>query len=344
MPFGALTTGAIGVQFGNRDFAVTGPEADFLHPTQTSSFAAYVFEELTLSEEFSLQGAARVEWTSIKGDTDTLGFFDRSFTPISYALGAVYKPTGTTSLFANLSWTARAPNPVELFAQGPHDASHTFETGDPNLGVEKAFSIEGGIKHQALDGSTASFSIYRTKFDGFIDGFLTGNTCDEEGVCGPPGTGEFDELFYRQNDAEFWGLEAQAHWHLFDIGRGRGGIDLQADYVRATLDDVGNVPRIPPLRYGGGLFYENEELELSVSVLRVSEQDKVAAAETTTPGYTTLSASATVHVYEGPSGDLDLVLSGTNLTDSVQRNHVSFNKGFVLQPGRTFRLMLHFLH
>jgi IS5 family transposase len=33
-----------------------------------------------------------------------------------------------------------------------------------------------------------------------------------------------------------------------------------------------------------------------------------------------------------------------NLTDSVQRNHVSFNKDFVLQPGRTFRLMLHFLH
>ena len=33
-----------------------------------------------------------------------------------------------------------------------------------------------------------------------------------------------------------------------------------------------------------------------------------------------------------------------SFTDSVQRNHVSFNKDFVLQPGRTFRLMLHFLH
>ena len=344
MPFGPITTGATGVQFGNRDFSVTGPEADFLHPTKTDSFAAYIFEELTLSEELSIQGAARVEWTGIKGDTDALGFFDRKFTPVSFALGAVFKPTGDTSLFANASWTARAPNPVELFAQGPHDASHTFETGDPNLGLEKAFSIEGGIKHQALDGSTASFSIYRTKFDGFIDGLLTGNTCDEEGVCGPPGTGEFDELFYRQNDAEFWGLEAQTHWHLFNIGSGRGGIDLQADYVRATLDDLGNVPRIPPLRYGGGLFYENEDLELSVNVLHTSEQNKVAAHETTTPGYTTLSASAVFHVYRGDSGDLDIALIANNLTDSVQRNHVSFNKDFVLQPGRTFRLMLHFLH
>ena len=343
-PFGPVTTGAIGLQFGNRDFAVTGPESNFLHPTKIDSFAAYVFEEITFSETFSLQAAARVEWTGIKGDTDALGVFDRSFTPVSYALGAVFKATSTTSLFANASWTARAPNPVELFAQGPHDASHTFETGDPNLGLEKAFSIEGGVKHQALDGSTGSFSIYRTKFDGFIDGFLTGNTCDEAGNCGPPGTGEFDELFYLQNDAEFWGLEAQVHWHLFDIGNGRGGVDLQADYVRATLDDLGNVPRIPPLRYGGGLFYENEELELTVSVLHTAEQDKVAVHETPTAGFTTLSASAVFHVYRGESGDLDIALIGSNLTDSVQHNHVSFNKDFVLQPGRTFRLMLHFLH
>jgi len=344
LPFGPITTGAIGIQFGNRDFSVTGPEADFLHPTTTDSFAAYIFEELTLSDEFSLQGAARIEWTGITGDTDALGFFDRKFTPVSYALGAVYKVAQDTSLFANVAGTQRAPNPVELFAQGPHDASHTFETGDPNLGMEKAFSIEGGIKHQALDGSTATFSIYRTKFDGFIDGFLTGETCDEEGNCGPPGTGEFDQLFYLQHDAEFWGIEAQAHWHLFDIGSGRGGIDLQADYVRATLDDLGNVPRIPPLRFGGGLFFENEEVELSVSVLRVSEQDKVAVHETPTDGYTTLSASAVFHIYRGERSDVDLALIGSNLTDSVQRNNVSFNKDFVLQPGRTFRLMLHFLH
>jgi hypothetical protein len=37
------------------------------------------------------------------------------------------------------------------------------------------------------------------------------------------------------------------------------------------------------------------------------------------------------------------VLSGTNLTDPVQRNHVLFSKDYVVQPGRTFRLMLHIL-
>ena len=41
-------------------------------------------------------------------------------------------------------------------------------------------------------------------------------------------------------------------------------------------------------------------------------------------------------------GDVDLVLSGTNLTDSVGRNAVSFTKDFVVLPGRTFRAVLHF--
>ena len=69
----------------------------------------------------------------------------------------------------------------------------------------------------------------------------------------------------------------------------------------------------------------------------------IAAHETTTPGFTTVDASAVFHVYQGPEGDVDIALTGTNLTDSVQRNAVSFTKDFVLQPGRAFRLMLHFM-
>jgi iron complex outermembrane receptor protein len=342
-PFGPITNGAIGFQYGNRNFAVSGPESDYLHPTKTRNPAAYIFEEFGITNQLSLQGAARVEWNNVKGDTDALGFFNRDFTPVSLSGGIVFRPMQTVSLFANVSHVERAPNPVELFAQGAHDASHTFETGDPNLGLEKALSFEGGVKYQDNDGSTASFSIYHTKYKGFIDGFLTGNSCDDDGACFPDDTHDFDELFYRQNDATFWGLEAQAHWHVGDIGMGRWGIDAQADYVRATLKNLGNVPRIPPFRFGGGLFYESTFMALRAGVLRVETQDKVEAHETETEGFTTVDASAVFHVYRGDEGDVDIALIGSNLTDSVQRNHVSFNKEFVLQPGRTFRLVLHYM-
>ena len=341
--FGPITNGAFGIQYDNRDFAVTGEDADYLHPTKTNSIAAYLFEEVTLSDTFVLQGAARVESTGLKGDTDALGFFDREFHPLSASLGATFKPTQDTSIFANVSHTERSPAPTELFAQGAHDASGTFEFGDPHLGLEKAFSIEGGIKHEQQDGSNASVTVYRTRYNGFIDGLLTGNTRDADGTFHADNTGEFQELLYLQNDATFWGFEGQVHWHVWDIGSGRAGIDLQTDYVRATLDNLGNVPRIPPLRYGGGLFFESNEMELRLDVLHANAQNKIAAHETTTPGFTTVDASAVFHVYQGPEGDVDIALTGTNLTDSVQRNAVSFTKDFVLQPGRAFRLMLHFM-
>jgi iron complex outermembrane receptor protein len=342
-PFGPITTGAFGMQYDHRDFGVSGPESDYLHPTRTRSIAGYIFEDVALTDRLSLQGAARVEWTGIKGDTDALGAFDRKFTPLSFAGGAVFKPREDTSLFVNLSRVTRAPNPVEMFAQGPHDTSGTFEFGDPGLGLEKAFSMEGGVKYQAIDGTRASFSAYRTRYSGFIDGVLTGNTRDADGTLHLDDTGEFRELLYLQNDATFWGLEAQAHVHIFDLGNmGRAGFNAQADYVRATLDGLGNVPRIPPLRYGAGLFYESNVVALEANLLRVDTQDKIESHETPTAGYTTLDASAIFHIFRGAQGDFDIALTGTNLTDSVQRNHISFVKDFWVQPGRTFRVLLHY--
>jgi iron complex outermembrane receptor protein len=272
-----------------------------------------------------------------------LGPFDLDFTPASFSLGAVFRPNmGDTTFFANLSRTERAPHVTELFAQGPHEATGTFEIGDPSLGIERALSVEGGIKHQDISDNTASFSIYNTNFDGFIYGHLTGNSYDVDGTFFPDDSGEFKELLYSQQDANFWGLEGQIHWHVFEGMNGRFGVDAQADYVRATFDAGGNVPRIPPFRIGGGFFFENQRLELKIGALYHAEQDKLAQNETPTDSYTTLDASATIHLFEGPGGDVDLVLSGTNLTDSVGRNHVSFTKDFVELPGRTFRLMLHF--
>ncbi len=341
--FGPISIGAIGLQYDNRDFEAVGEEADYLLPTKTDSIAAYIFEELAISDSFKLQGAARVEWTNVTGEIAAQGPFDLDFTPVSFSLGAVFRPMmGDTSFFVNASRTERAPAVTELFAQGPHEATGTFEFGDPNLGIESAFSIEGGIKHQDMNDNRASFTAYNTNFNGFISGLLTGNSYNEEGNFFPDDSGDFRELLYTRQDANFWGLEGQVHWHVFSSMNGRFGVDVQADYVRATFDGGGNVPRIPPFRIGGGIFFENNRLELKIGALYHAKQDEVSVNETPTDSFTTLDTSATIHLFEGPAGDVDLVLSGTNLTDSVGRNHISFTKDHVLLPGRTFRAMLHF--
>jgi iron complex outermembrane recepter protein len=343
MGLGPITQGAVGLQYGNRDFSAMGEEANYLRPTKTDSVALYVFEEAAVSDSFSLQGSLRTEWTDMTGRTDALGVFDRNFRPFSAALGAVYKLRDDLSLFANLSSTERAPNPVELFAQGPHQASRTFEFGDPLLKKERATSVEGGIRLIHPDGDRASFTMFHTGYDNFINGFLTGNSYDFDGTFYSGLGGDFRELVFRQQNAKFWGMEAEAHWHIADFATGRWGAEAQADYVRATLDAGGNVPRITPFRYGGGLFYESTMMEFRINAMRTDRQNALAAFETQTPGFWMVNASATFHVYSGPEGDIDVSLSGTNLTDEISRNAISFTKDYVVAPGRNFRLMLHVL-
>jgi iron complex outermembrane receptor protein len=141
----------------------------------------------------------------------------------------------------------------------------------------------------------------------------------------------------------FWGFEAQAHLPLAPFAGGMAGINAQTDYVRAEFDGGGNVPRIPPFRYGGGVFFEREGVQFRVDALRSSGQDDIAAHETQTSGFTMLDASATLRVLDTEDGAMDVSLSASNLLDETARNHVSFTKDRVLLPGRNFRLSLHYV-
>ena len=59
-------------------------------------------------------------------------------------------------LIQNLPWdlaasvtaqyVERAPKPAELFSRGAHDATATFDIGNPNLKTEVAKSVEVGLR------------------------------------------------------------------------------------------------------------------------------------------------------------------------------------------------------
>ena len=173
---------------------------------------------------------------------------------------------------------------------------------------------------------------------------LTGNSYDVDGNFFPNDSGGFKELLYSQQDATFWGLEGQIHWHVFEGMNGRFGVNAQADYVRADLRCRRQRAAHSALSDRRRHFLrEPQGWRPKFGVLYHGEQDKVCSERDADRQLTRrVDASATIHLFEGSGGDVDLVLTGTNLTDSVGRNAVSFTKDFVELPGRTFRLMLHF--
>ncbi|HZW75824.1 MAG TPA: hypothetical protein VFF43_19905, partial [Caldimonas sp.] len=165
----------------------------------------------------------------------------------------------------------------------------------------------------------------------------------DTGICGP-GVGELREAIYSQRDATFRGAEFQSQLDVAPVWHGWWGIENQLDVVRATFRDGTNVPRIPPMRVGGGLFYRDDAWLAKINLLHAFAQDDIAPiGETPTAGYNDLRAEISyrwvpAQVRPGEIKEVTVGLRGTNLLNADIRNSVSYTKDEVLLPGLSVRM------
>jgi iron complex outermembrane receptor protein len=337
-PLGPIRNSALGFEVQNRKFSAIGDDGSYLFPTTTQSEAAYLFTELPVTDILHLQASGRVEHVRTEGTPASNIYTARDYTPVSGAIGALLDVGSHVKLGLTGSSTGRAPAITELFARGGHDGPNTFETGDPNLKIERANSIEATVRVN-LDRFHFDGSAYSTWFNNYIYGDLTGRTCDDDGSCAVGGDGDLKELNYRQQGAHFRGLEGKASYDLFHQKDATLQLTALADYTRATLDNGGNVPRIPPYRLGGGVNWLSPIWDASVQFIHAGEQDKFGAFDTATPGYNNLNAQIAWRPFKSQPG-IEFAIIGQNLTDEVQRNAASLNKDLVVQPGRNVRFMV----
>ncbi|WP_374569709.1 TonB-dependent receptor [Phenylobacterium sp.] len=336
---GPLSASALGVQLQDRKFSALGEGADYLLPTHTKSAAAFVFAEAPVGP-LQTQAGLRVERTRIDGTPATGLAASRSFTPVSVSLGFTYDLTGGVRLGLTASSAARAPAQTELFARGPHDGPQTYETGDPSLKIERANSLEATVRYLFGGEGRLEGSLWGARFQNYIYGALTGRMCDEAGVCAVDGDGDLKELNYGQRDAEFWGVELKGFAPIGQVGGGKLAAQVLGDYVRARFTGGGgDVPRIQPGRFGGGLHWENDSVDASFLVLQVAKQDHVGVADPTTDGYTSVDAQVGWRPFkEKPA--LEFLLVGHNLADETIHNATALNKDVVVMPGRDIRLVM----
>ncbi|NNM71311.1 TonB-dependent receptor [Enterovirga aerilata] len=348
-------TGALGVQFGRRDIGTSGEAGTLLRPTETRTAAVYLFEELAVTDAFKLQAAGRVEGAGVRGTatafpTDFLPAPDeppeshreRRFVPASVSLGALHKlPWGMVASL-NAQYVERAPASAELYSRGAHDATATFEIGNPDLKKEVARTVEAGIR-RAEGPFRFDATGYYTRFSGFIYKRLTGITCgDEFSTCGTDT--ELQQIVYSQRNATFYGAEVTAQLDLVPIGPGFVGLDAQYDFVRARFADGTYVPRIPPHRAGAGLFYRDPNWFARLGFLHAFAHTELGQFETVTPDYTLLKAELSYRLKLDREAhgftEVSFGLVGDNLLDDQVRNSASFKKDEVLLPGRNVRLFL----
>ena len=319
--FGGWNT-AFGVQGSDATFAAFGEEA-FVPQTTTKSIGVFGVARNSWGR-FQADLGARVD--QIKFDTDT--GLANEFHPGSLSLSGAWRFNPQWRLTANLDHAERAPAEEEQFADGPHIATLSYEIGNANLKKEAANQVELGLNYQN-DWVDAKVSAYYNRYDDFIYLADTGAQWyfDEEDEYLPVRQ-------WSQADAIFHGFEGEATFHLANNDSGSWDLHVFGDTVRARLDNGGgNLPRIAPSRLGAQLRWEAEHWRASLGATRYAKQDKVAAGETATDGYTMVDAHLAYHVDSGSTA-WEVFLDGNNLGNQEARVHTSFLKDDVMLPGR----------
>ncbi|HVS31721.1 MAG TPA: TonB-dependent receptor [Thermoanaerobaculia bacterium] len=318
-PLGPLT-GAMGVQLMTREFAAIGAEA-FVPPSDTNARAVFLFEEATRGQ-WTVQFGTRFEQqkVSVEGDEP-----DRSFGGISGSLGAIYRPMPQYAVAVSLARGVRAPTAEELYSNGPHLATSSFEIGDSALDEETSIGVDVSLRK-----TEGKFHGELNLFSNRFDGFVFGNPSDEE-------EDGLRVVRYAQADAHFRGFEAGAHFELWHSEPHHIELGLGTDYVRATLDGGGNLPRIPPQRHSASLTYQGARFSGMAEVRRVTAQNRVAALEEPSPGYTMVNANVSYRFFLADTLH-EVLLRGTNLTDELARSHVSPLREVAPLPGRDVSL------
>ena len=361
--------GALSFHYKHADFSAIGEEA-FTPPSDTSTLAIALIEERHFGDVL-VQLGARIEEVTVSADNmrvdlnehqhedeedhheeelTVLSIEDDS-TPFSASAGWVCDFTPGYNIAVSYTHAERSPSAAELFSFGPHLGSGLYEVGALLQVVED----EPGEFHFALQENdievetSNNIDLSLRKFEGdfgfilnafynSIDNYYyladTGMTRESAHEDEHEASEEHDHdselpvFIYQARDANLYGFEGEFIWQLTAPFK----LSLTSDYIRAQLDEGGDLPRIPPLRVGARGEYEIGNWRAELSSQHYFEQDQTATYETSTDGYTLIDAQVSYLL----NNDLKIYLKGHNLTDEYARVHASFLKDKAPLPARSF--------
>jgi iron complex outermembrane receptor protein len=320
-------SGRFGVEGFRRDYSTAGDEVLIAGKVIQDSFSAFALQELKY-ERVTFQFGGRLENNRYRPENSSL--IKRDFTGFSAAAGARVALWKDGAFVANYTHAYRAPALEELYNNGPHDGTLSFEIGNPNLRAETSDGIDLAVRHQSgRVRAEANFFYYNLKNYVFLA--PTGEIDNGTGLIGGTGSG-LPIAQYLQGDSRFTGtelsLDVTAHKHL--------NVLAGLDYVNAELADGTPLPRIAPLRGRLGLDAHFGNFSVRPEVVAVADQNNVFVNETRTPGYAMVNTAAT-YILPGKHYTSIFSVNAYNLTDKLIYNHISFIKDISPEIGRGVR-------
>ncbi len=339
-PLGPLD-GVVGVQWESGRFKADGEEA-FVPYSRSRSQALFALEEWRTGWG-QLQAGARIEQVAVRSEgspwSERFVAGERRFDPRSASLGGHVQLAGDWRATAQLAHSERAPSDAELFANGPHLATHTWETGNATLGLERSNSLELGLERRS-GPHPMKFSVYESRFSNFIGLMATGAV---------KGDADLPEYAFQGVRARLRGWEASGQSRAWTrtgqaVVQGAGTLDLhwRVDQVLADNLSTGEpLPRIAPWRVGLSGVYRVDAWQARLGVDHAAAQRRVPEGSAATAAYTLWHASLNYR-QKAAMGTVNWFARLDNLGNALAYSATSILTstvpGRVPLPGRSLKL------
>lgn len=323
--------GAIGLQTSNEEFGAIGDES-FIPVSDIDSKGVFFVEDYhagVLTWEFGAR-LSRDEYAPQNSPAPS-----RSFSTNNLSGSVLWQYNDPLTIGLSLNHSERAPSIEELYSNFGltdtddcviHFATGACEVGNPNFDQERSLNADLTFAWN-FEAVNATITLFNNNFSDYIAQVATGEM-----------VGELPVRAYQQHDAKFRGVEVDINFQVNELVTLR----VFGDAIRGILDNNGDAPRLPPMRYGAELQFSQGPLNAYASVLQAEDQKRPGNFELATQSWTRFEIGADYTFNMAANGELMIFLRGRNLGDDTIRMSTSYLRSFAPEAGRSFETGLRY--
>ena len=294
-------------------------------------------------KDFDFLGSLRTGYISIKPELNIISFSNLDYTEVknryfSYLSSSIGLRKIIDKIEIN-TWimnTMKAPRIEELYSDGPHLGTYSYEIGEPNLELEKIYGLESSINY-----NNAPLNISLTSFYNYSPYYYQMNKmgeCNEEveeGKSHPCAGADFIEWgsgdtgwLYKYKTK---GVEALIKGLELNLSYAYKNFTIIYDFSLVRGDDLTNktpLSYINPDKQIMILNYNKNLLNYKIRLSNTNSQDRLGEFETPTA-----SSFLIDFVIGYNKNNQNITIQFNNILDEKYYNHLSRVKSIMPEPG-----------